>query len=63
MSCVMTAAMEARSHALAAAILVPTMNLGPTAVRTHRTAQDWVIVKACARAAQDTMARTGASMS
>ena len=59
----MDAAMEANSHALAGAILVPTMNLGPTAVRTHRTAQDWVIVKACARAAQDTMARTGASMS
>ena len=59
----MDAAMEANSHALAGAIPVPTTNLGPTAVRTHQTAQDWVIVKACARAAQDTMVRTGASTS
>ena len=59
----MDAAMEANSHAVAGAILVPSMNLSPTAVRTHRTAQDWATVRACACAAPDTMVRTGASMS
>ena len=59
----MDAAMEASSHAVAGAIPVTTMNLSLTAVRTHRTAQDWVTARACACAARDSMVRTGASMS